>query len=473
MRESGKVPGLPSLTKGERTVRRGKKTFATLILSLLLILSVSFSPLLRAAEVSGEAGAEYRASSGGDGFTSGTFSDQDLRGYGRIVLRNLYGGKVTGYLDLEYLKDLDGFEVSDPFSDTVDTYSSRDDLRVNEGYLDLVVGEGISVRAGRQRALAAEDAFFDGLKVTGGFGKVKGFLFGGLRASHYVEPDRDALFGGKISWTPLSGITLYLADTKYVKNSLEVGGNLRLLSLGTVSGSFGVIEEDPRFIRLTATSREFAGFVLSGDYTRKLGNGADYEDFDFDFTSPDGRSLERLHLGDLKPYAEYTLSASRGFEGIGFFRLGVTRHKLVHDEDEDEYNRTFNEFFVDYSGEDLFGTGISLNLSYRHVEEDRVFGDDASFGEFEVALARDLKEVTEGLSAGVGGYATSYTRLTSIGSFSSPVDETSKNYYAFLDYKRGRVRGTLTVEASQDDVTERYGAEWTKSVSVEVAYTFD
>ena len=175
------------------------------------------------------------------------------------------------------------------------------------------------------------------------------------------------------------------------------------------------IREVLRRLRKSQSDRAVAK-TLSID--RKIGRGAGYDDYLYDYTTSDNNAsvedrLTYLRFTDIRPYTDYTVEASKTLLashvhiGGHYTRRDFNLHTL---DDEDYYNTSFDEGGVFFHVRDIPINGFSASGRWERFSEDRFrsffwYPTDIDYEEvvydgFGADLNQELFEETVRITAG-------------------------------------------------------------------------
>jgi hypothetical protein len=297
--------------------------------------------------------------------------------------------------------DVDGTDPGDDFFGLLDTYEQRLEGQLFHAYLDLA-RPGLSLlRLGRQSLYETPlTLVFDGVRAElapRGEGRVVAGAFAGVGEHLYESSSEgDLVLGGFAALRPWRGAELRLDWMHLEDERLGIGheDDLLGLSLGTdLAGAardartrletrFTSLEGDGRDLRLTADHLDSErGFALQVSYYELLQT-------QLDLAAPlDPFSAT---LFELFPYRQLTLSATRDWRRFALIGGGDLR-RVDDEDDEGEFNRDFERYWLTGSWAQLFTLDLALTGElWRSDESDyETWGGSlarALEGGFELAL---------------------------------------------------------------------------------------
>lgn len=347
---------------------------------------------------------------------------------------------ITAHLSGYATLDIDGVPTGDPpaFSDIADTYGSKLNGWLYEGYVDFHEAEDFDViRVGRQDSQYTPVLVtFDGARLETrplGDEKIKLETYGGVTAHFYEEDsDGDLVFGLAGSARPWEGGRarfdwMHLEDESLLGEhvndlfALELWQriNRRLM----LDGRASMLEGEARDMRLRGTYADPAqDVVVEADWTTLFNPQNDLV-LELDpFTAS---------LLALEPYDQARIQGSKGVGEDLILAAGVDLRRLKDGDDEGEFNREFDRLHATATSLDTFDSGLEVSLTGEIW--DATGSNVNSWG-------ADVSREWEDLEGSLGTYYSLYKLDLVAGEERDNV----RTYYAEVEWQQGR---STTLEA--------------------------
>jgi hypothetical protein len=306
------------------------------------------------------------------GMLDGAYRDAD----GREQFRFLFDGVLTA--------DLDGLESShEAFAGLGDARNSRTHAYVYQAWAETAsLGEGLTLRAGRQEIHREDALYFDGVRLdAANSGALTAVVYAGSPVRFY-ESDRtgDFLGGVGLKWRASRELRLGL-DEVFLRDRAPAGDRDRVinnnLTLVTahwykdeytvVRGSSSFIGSDPRRQQLAVLWTDPA----AGWWTRfHLQHQTDYGDVVVTELSPFAAVIS-----EVAPYWTGTFELHRDLGGGVDGGLGYSRRWLDNEDDEGPYDREFSRWYALLTVEDFLVEHLEAGTrgDYWDADESRLF----------------------------------------------------------------------------------------------------
>lgn len=364
--------------------------------------------------------------------------DHQLFQYLRLRIDNIIPNKVSLHFLGRLSAELDGRDDSDDFfHDIYDTFDHDVNDRVYYLYVDIKdpFARDSKLRLGRQYSYEAESVLFTGGKYEQRIDRLRFYVQGGVRGSHYTSPEKDDFIAGAGGEYQLFPYTIIgydylraeedsLGDDHHSFDIYQRIGPVRAYAqFGVLNNEadelnlYGNYYQAPLDLNLTAryytllNERE----RLSNEFSPLIDiNGFDTED-------------ERT-LGVYFPFHLVNLSAYKGW-GEKFATSGGFETRWMDDSDEEnDFNREYDRFFVTLEVFDCLVKGLTTAFTFEYWNVDA--------GEDSIAFAVDAeKNLTDKLYAAVGFYYSRY-RIRSVFNDTTLSEEIeTPELYAKLKYK--------------------------------------
>jgi hypothetical protein len=269
---------------------------------------------------------------------------------------------------LWYGADVDGTAAGSPFTDLLDTYGGRDEVRVYRALLDYEVNEHLTVKAGRQNVTGAERATLDGALAAfeSGCGHFEVELFAGRRVSFYSDPNEKTIYGGNVQLRPTPTTRLRLMDLYYIENSFEAEIFQKLGRFGLARVGYRQFGGEPLEVGGELETPLWGDAEMTLFYQRKLSDAN--ETYGYDYTAFKNENAAALGFGSFASSSDYGVEFRQGlFNSLLYGYAKARFHNVLDEADEDEYNTDFTEVTA--------GAQLTLGTIRAAIEGSRWFED--------------------------------------------------------------------------------------------------
>jgi hypothetical protein len=385
-------------------------------------------------DVSGRYRIDYR----GRWNTDDSEDDHQLFQYLNLRLDNIVPDKVSLRFSGRLSAELDGNDDGDDFfADIYDAFDHSLNGKIYYLYLDIKepLFKDSNLRLGRQYSYEPKSLLFTGGKYEQTVNKLRFYVQGGVRGSHYTSPEEDDLVGGigvdyrllprtHVGYDYLRVEDDSLDDDYHSFDILQRFGGL------TTYAQFSVLNGDADDLNLyssyyhapldlSLTARYFALLTQRDTLTNEFSALLDVDDFDAD----DPRTLAvyfPFHLVNLTAYKGWgeRFATSVGFEA-----------RRMHDNDEkNDFNREYERYFVSLEIGDFFVNGLTTSLTLEYWDV------DPSEDSFSIGIDAE-KDITERLNVAVGFYYSEYRLRSTFSGTTFSEDIETPSLYGKLTYK--------------------------------------
>jgi hypothetical protein len=304
-------------------------------------------------------------------YRSNSTDDHDLWSTLSLQAGNAKDHAVTGHFLAWANLDLDGMPGGfDPFRDINDAYSKDVTGRLYEAFADFHKVDELDVlRLGRQPLYdTPEYVTFDGVRVeTRPQGEKAWRLgaYGGIPVHHFESSSSgDAVVGTYVDLRPWEGGRARL-DYMYLEDQTRLGDQRNDLLGARLWQSVGrQLRLEGAYSMLEGESRDVLARAMWFDVVRDLVLRLSY----YQLLEPQGHLVNELDpffdsLFELRPYYEVQGLVSKGFWERYRAELGVHLRRMRETQDEGEFNREFDRFFLRFVVADFLTDGLVLALT--------------------------------------------------------------------------------------------------------------
>ncbi|GAB4340263.1 MAG: hypothetical protein Kow0099_16110 [Candidatus Abyssubacteria bacterium] len=419
---------------------------ACLASSLLFLFNLSFQGSAVAEEGDGDwtdhlpfdVSGRYHVDYWGRWNTGDSEDDQQLFQYLNLRLDNIVSDKVSLRFSGRLTAELDGNDAGDDFfADIYDTFDHSVNGRIYYLYLDVKdpLFRHSNLRLGRQYSYEAETVLFTGVKYEQTLDRLRYYLQGGLRGTHYTSPEDDDTLGGvgldyrilrntTVGYDYLRVVDDFLDDDYHSVDVFQRLGSLKAYAQLSILNDeaddlnlFGSYYHSPLDLNLTA--RYYALLTRRDRLTNEFSPLFDIGGFDPD----DPRTLSAyfpFHLVNLTAYKGWwdTFATSCGFE---------TRWMDDNDERND-FNREYDRVFFTIDVWNVLSEGLSTSFTVEYWDVDA--------GEDSIAFGLDAeKKLNDRLDIGAGAYFSRYRLRSTFNGMTFSEDIETPSLYCRLKCK--------------------------------------
>lgn len=262
--------------------------------------------------------------------------------------------RVNTDFSMRYRTDLSFVNPGSPGLDILNTFHGSRRFELQTGYIEIngKAGDGFfagsSLRLGRQYVYGAELASLDGLSFTRNRPKYSVTVFAGRRFTYYSDPDQRAI-GGLDFVYRLGRASLEYSGLFYVKGSHTFSYRQRLPKDWLFNSYFKMVGSHPVDFSASAMWAPTNGkTTVRLGFFQKLTNRDYFYDYTYNVRDLDSyNTLQRLYLGPLSPYSQFTLDVHRAIAPR--LRVGGTLwiRRLNDDTDQGPFDTSFQDYRVD------------------------------------------------------------------------------------------------------------------------------
>lgn len=260
----------------------------------------------------------------------------------------------TGF-SMRYRTDLSFVNPGSPGLDILNTYHGSRKFELQTGYIEIngKPGDGFfagsSLRLGRQYVYGAELASLDGFSFSRNRPKYSVTVFAGRRFTYYSDPDQRAIGGVDFVYR-LGSASLEYSGLFYVKGSHTFSYRQRLPKDWLFSSYFKMVGSHPVDFSASAMWAPANGkTTVRLGFFQKLTNRDYFYDYTYNVRDLDPYNrLQRLYLGPLSPYSQFTLDVHRAITPR--LRVGGTLWiRRLNDDTNDQgpFDASFQDYRVD------------------------------------------------------------------------------------------------------------------------------
>jgi hypothetical protein len=264
--------------------------------------------------------------------------------------------RVNTDFSMRYRTDLDFVNPGSPGLDILNTFHGSRKFELQTGYIEIngKAGDGFfagsSLRLGRQYVYGAELASLDGVSFNHNRPKYSVTVFAGRRFTYYSDPDQRAIGGLDFVYRLGHSASLEYSGLFYVKGSHTFSYRQRLPKDWLFSSYFKMVGSHPVDFSASALWAPSNGkTTVRLGFFQKLTNQDYFYDYTYTVRDLDPyNTLQRLYLGPLSPYSQFTLDAHRAITPR--LRLGGTLWiRRLNDDTNDQgpFDASFQDYRVD------------------------------------------------------------------------------------------------------------------------------